>query len=96
MAINSAQNQIAFSEKIGGARQVFEGKVYPLVGGAVFNLAELPDYPNVLPAATPINFNEETRKISVHYAFKVAEEAKSATVKIAKAVSYTHLRAHET
>lgn len=92
MAINSAQNQIAFSEKIGGARQVFEGKVYPLVGGATFNLAELPDYPNVLPAATPINFNEETRKISVHYAFEVAEAASTASVKVAKGIEGTRVK----
>jgi len=85
MAINSAQNQIAFSDKIGGAKQVFEGKVYPLVGGATFTLADLPDYPNALPAATPIYFNEATRKIDVHYAFSVVDAVSSNTsVKLKK------------
>lgn len=92
MAINSASNQIAFSEKIGGACQVFEGKVYPLVGGATFDLTMLPTYPNVLPAATPINLNEETRKISVHYAFEVVEETSTTSLKVKKGKEGTRVK----
>lgn len=93
MAINSANNTIAFSDKIGGARQVFEGKIYPLVGGANFNLDRLPDYPNALPAGTPINFNEETRKIDIHYAFEVFEAANaSTTLKVVKSLEGSRIK----
>lgn len=93
MAINSANNTIAFSDKIGGARQVFEGKIYPLVGGANFDLDRLPDYPNALPAGTPIMFNEETRKIDIHYAFEVCEAANaSTTLKVVKGLEGSRVK----
>ncbi|MBQ0113666.1 MAG: hypothetical protein KBT03_11090 [Bacteroidales bacterium] len=83
--VTSANQHIEFSDKVGGARVVFEGHPYVLTGGYNFDLSALPDYPNVLPAGTPINCNEDTRTIAIHYAFRVVETtATSKTVKLAK------------
>ncbi len=83
---NTADNHFTFSGKIGGAYTVFEGQPWQLTGGAYFDLEQLPLYPNgCLPAATPIYFDEETRKVQIHYAFKVAEQVSNKkAVKIAK------------
>lgn len=84
--LNTADNHFQFSGKVGGAYTVFEGQPWQLTGGGYFNLNDLPMYPNgCLPAATPIYFDEETRKVQIHYAFKVAEAVSNKkTVKIAK------------
>lgn len=71
--IKSANQYIEFSDKVGGARVVFEGHPYALVGGYNFDLNTLPNYPNVLPAGTPVYCDEEARTITPHYAFAMYE-----------------------
>ena len=75
--LKSANQYIQFSDKIGGAKVVFEGHPYALVGGYNFDLTTLPTYPNVLPAGTPVYCDEEARTITPHYAFEVAEAVSS-------------------
>lgn len=84
--VSTADNHLSFSGKVGGAREVFEGHPWVLVGGCMFKLKQLPLYPNgILPAGTPIYVDEQARTFDVHYAFSVYESASAATeIKIAK------------
>lgn len=80
-----ADNHIAFSGKVGGARAIYEGHPHILVGGCMFKLNQLPLYPaGILPAGTPIYVDEVARTFDIHYAFELAEAASTKTVKVKK------------
>ena len=92
--LKTADQNIEWSDKIGGTRIVFEGHPLLLVGGFNFDLAELPAYPNVLPAGTPIFIDEQARTIKIHYAFSVFEKVSNKTaVKVAKGVEGSRVKA---
>jgi len=92
--LKTADQNIQFSDKIGGTRVVFEGHPSLLVGGFDFDIAELPAYPNVLPAGTPIKVDEAARTINIHYAFQVAEAVSNKTsVKIVKGIEGSRVKA---
>lgn len=59
-------NQIVKGQhgKFGGALVVFEGHPQLLVGGFNYDLKDLPKPGNVLPCGTPVNCDEQTRKIT--------------------------------
>lgn len=85
LIFGAADNYVQFADKVGGAREVFEGQPKVLVGGCTFNISQMPAYPNVLPAATPIYVDEVARTIDIHYAFGVYEAANaSTTIKVKK------------
>jgi hypothetical protein len=60
-----------------------------LTGGFEFELADLPDNGNVLPQGTPVNCDEETRKMKPSYTFAIFEksEASATTYKIKKGLN---------
>lgn len=78
--IQIADQIIEFSDKVGGARNVYEGHPLLLIGGFLFDKKELPNYPYVLPAGTPILVDEQARSIKIHYAFEVHEAVSSGKV----------------
>lgn len=81
--LKTANQHIEYSEKIGGARVVFEGHPNVLPGGFVVDdVANLPTYPNVLPAGTPILCDESLRTFKVHYAFKAKDASTTTKVNI--------------
>lgn len=83
--IHVADQILEYSDKVGGARNVYEGHINLLIGGFMFDKSELPEYPYVLPAGTPILADEQARTIKIHYAFAVSEAVSSGTkVKVAK------------
>lgn len=84
--LKTADQNIEFSDKIGGTRVVFEGHPSLLIGGFDFNPAELPTYPNVLPAGTPIKVDEQARTIEIHYAFEVTEKVSATKYKVKKGI----------
>lgn len=91
--LKTADQNIEFSDKIGGTRVVFEGHPLLLVGGFNFDISELPAYPNVLPAGTPILIDEQARTIKIHYAFSVFEKVSNKTsVKIAKGIEGSRIK----
>lgn len=59
------------SGSMGGAKVVFEGAPKLLIGGFDFDLADLPGADVVLPCGTPVNCNEQTRKITPLITLKV-------------------------
>ena len=90
--INIADQLIEFSNKVGGARNVYEGHVSLLVGGFLFDKSELPTDGNVLPAGTPIYADEESRTIMIHYAFKVTGAGTSTGFKVVKGFEGTRVK----
>lgn len=77
----ASMNQNTSSEaKFGGSIKVFEGHTNVLTGGFEFILDELPDKGNVLPIATPVYADEETRVIRPTYTFALAEAAEETAV----------------
>lgn len=78
--IQVADQIMEFSDKVGGARNVYEGHPLLLIGGFMFDKKELPNYPYVLPAGTPILVDEQARSIKIHYAFEVYEAITSGKV----------------
>lgn len=70
-AIGTFNQSVRYSTKIGGYLKVFEGHVSLLVGGFSFDLNDLPEPGNVLPAGTPVYIDEEARTIKPLYGFKV-------------------------
>lgn len=91
MALSTLNQNIVREDKFGGSIKVFEGHCWILTGGFEFNLADLPDNGNVLPQGTPVNCDEETRKIQPSYTFAVSEkaEADATAYKIKKGISGT-------
>lgn len=69
--IGTFNQSVRYSTKIGGYRRVFEGHVSLLVGGFSFDLNDLPEAGNVLPAGTPVYVDEVARTIKPLYGFKV-------------------------
>lgn len=69
--IGTFNQSVRYSTKIGGYRRVFEGHVSLLVGGFSFDLNDLPETGNVLPAGTPVYVDEVARTIKPLYGFKV-------------------------
>lgn len=69
--IGTFNQSVCYSTKIGGYRRVFEGHVSLLVGGFSFDLNDLPEAGNVLPAGTPVYVDEVARTIKPLYGFKV-------------------------
>jgi hypothetical protein len=92
--IHVADQILEFSDKVGGARNVYEGHINLLVGGFMFDKSELPAYPWVLPAGTPIKVDEQARTIKIHYAFEVAEAVTAgAKVKVKKGFEGSRVKA---
>lgn len=80
-SIGTFNQSVRYSSKIGGYRKVFEGHVSLLVGGFAFDVNDLPEAGNVLPAGTPVCVDEEARTIKPLYGFKVLKnEGTSLTV----------------
>lgn len=69
--IGTFNQSVRYSTRIGGYRRVFEGHVSLLVGGFSFDLNDLPEAGNVLPAGTPVYVDEVARTIKPLYGFKV-------------------------
>lgn len=91
--IQIADQILEFSNKVGGAKVVFEGHNSLLIGGFTFTKADLPVSPNVLPAGTPILIDEEARTIKIHYAFEVSEAVTSGkVVKVKKGIEGTRVK----
>lgn len=71
MSKGTFNQSVCYSNKIGGYRKVFEGHVAMLVGGFNWDLKDLPEAGNVLPAGTPVYIDEEARTIKPLCGFKV-------------------------
>lgn len=91
--LKTADQNIEFSDKIGGTRVVFEGHPCLLIGGFDFDIAELPTYPNVLPAGTPIKVDEDARTIEIHYAFAVTKKVSATKYQVAKGIEGSRVKA---
>ena len=73
MRTGTLNNYVQWSKNWGGVRKCYEAKPTLLVGGFSIDLKAMPDYPNVMPAGTPV-FVDETagaRSIAPLYTFKV-------------------------
>lgn len=94
MALASMNQNTSSEAKFGGSIKVFEGHTNVLTGGFEFNLEDLPDKGNVLPVATPVLADEETRKIYPTYTFALAEAAgaSAAEYKVKKGIEGTRVK----
>lgn len=92
MSFTPLNNHTRGGSKVGGLRTVFEGQVKTRVGGGNVDLAQLPDFPNVLPMGTPIYHDEEKRTVDVHYEFGLYEAASSTKIKVAKGPEGTRIK----
>lgn len=92
MSFTPANNNIRWRDKVGGSRTVFEGNIRTRVGGCEIAISELPDYPNVLPAGSPIYQDEIKRTTQVHYEFELKEAASTTSVKVVKGPEGTRIK----
>lgn len=93
MRTGTANNRIKWSKKFGGVRKCFEDQPFVLVGGFKYELSELPESGNVLPAGTPVLCDETTRKISPLYLFEVVKaESSSNKITVAKGIEGTRAK----
>lgn len=87
MRTGTLNNYVQWSKSWGGVRKCYEAKPTILVGGFSIDLANMPDYPNVLPAGTPVCVDETAgvRSIVPLYTFKVlAVDATNSTITVEK------------
>ena len=73
MRTGTLNNYVQWSKSWGGVRKCYEAKPTLLVGGFDMKLEDMPNYPNVLPAGTPVRVDETAgvRSIVPLYTFKV-------------------------
>ena len=73
MRTGTLNNYVQWSKSWGGVRKCYEAKPTLLVGGFDMKLEDMPNYPNVLPAGTPVCVDETAgvRSIVPLYTFKV-------------------------
>jgi len=76
---------VKFSKKWGGVRKCYEGKPEIATGGFKVDINTMPANPNVLPAGTPVYYDEQARTIAIMYTFKVLEvDSANSKVKVEK------------
>jgi hypothetical protein len=73
MRTGTLNNYVQWSKSWGGVRKCYEAKPTLLVGGFDMKLEDMPAYPNVLPAGSPVRVDETAgvRSIVPLYTFKV-------------------------
>jgi hypothetical protein len=73
MRTGTLNNYVQWSKSWGGVRKCYEAKPTLLVGGFDMKLEDMPAYPNVVPAGSPVRVDETAgvRSIVPLYTFKV-------------------------